>query len=74
MKTLKRIKGSILPLVIAVIVAFTISYFSEVLNFWPTFAITVVGVFINGIIAEWGDKPGGGEISPEVLIKVNIEP
>jgi membrane protein DedA with SNARE-associated domain len=48
---------------IASIIAGLVSYFSE-LSFWIVFIITIVGMFINSIIAEVEDNSPGGFNNP----------
>jgi hypothetical protein len=50
-------------LAIASVIAGLVSYFSE-LSFWIVFFITVVGMFINSVIAEVEDNSPEGFNNP----------
>ena len=54
---------ALIGLSIAALVGWAVSHFSG-LGFWPAFAIVVVSMFINGIVAEAEDNEPGGFNNP----------
>ena len=59
----RRVLRSGIGLSIAALVAWGVTHFST-FGFWPAFAIVVVAMFINGIVAEVEDNAPGGFNNP----------
>jgi hypothetical protein len=59
-------------LAIAVIIGALISWFSS-LPFWASFAIVVVAMVLNGVLAEYEDNLPGGFNNPMSEDEIKIE-
>ncbi|WP_371186146.1 hypothetical protein [Thalassotalea maritima] len=58
-----RIPPLFITIAIASVIAGIISYFAN-FNFWIVLLITLVGMFVNGIVAEVEDNMPGGFNNP----------
>jgi ribose/xylose/arabinose/galactoside ABC-type transport system permease subunit len=66
------LKYTAVGLAIAVIIGALISWFSS-LPFWASFAIVVVSMVLNGVLAEYEDNRPGGFNNPMSGDQIKIE-
>lgn len=63
MKNIIDFKIFIPVMVVCGFIAFGVSYFASI-NFWVSFVIVVMAVFLTGLIATWEDEQPGGFNDP----------